>query len=60
MVRRILELLALRRDHPAFGGTLDISGEGARLRLAWSRGEATCTLDADLQARRWDVRSAPV
>ena len=60
VVRRLLELVALRRDHPAFDGTLAISGGGPRLRLTWGRGEATCTLEADLATRRWDVRSSPV
>lgn len=57
VVRRLLELLALRRDHPAFGGSLEISGKGPRLRLAWRKGGASCVLDADLRARRWEVSS---
>lgn len=55
VVRRLLELLALRRDHPAFGGDLEITAAGPRLQLAWRAGAARCALDVDLAARRWEV-----
>jgi sucrose phosphorylase len=59
VVRELLELLALRCDHPAFAGRLGVSGAGPQLRLAWRAGDATCTLDVDLAATRWDVTVTP-
>ena len=59
VVGRMLELLRLRCDHAAFAGRLTISSSpsGAELRLAWSRGAATCALTANLATRRWDIEA---
>jgi sucrose phosphorylase len=57
VVQRLLDLLRLRADHPAFGGDVEIGGGGQRLQLAWRRGDRHCILDADLQSARWDVIS---
>jgi sucrose 6(F)-phosphate phosphorylase len=57
VVRRLLELLRLRCEHPAFGGELEITGGGPHLRLAWRMGDRACALDVDLQSVRWDVIS---
>jgi sucrose phosphorylase len=50
VVRRILELVRLRREHPAFQGDLAVTLEdGARLRLAWSHGPDAVELLVDLK-----------
>lgn len=45
--RTVLELLRLRRSHPAFGGRFRVEGEGAELILAWENGDATARLVLD-------------
>ncbi len=50
VVRRILRLLRLRHDHPAFEGELAVAAEGPRLRLSWSGTAGSATLEADLAA----------
>ena len=50
VVRRILELVRLRREHPAFEGDLAVTLEdSARLRLAWSHGPDAVELLVDLK-----------
>ena len=56
VVRQLLALLELRHRHPAFGGDLEVTATGPRLRLAWRAGSASCSLDVDLASHRWDVR----
>ena len=58
VVRRLLELLRLRSEHPAFAGSLEVGGEGSKLRLAWRSGEDLCALEADLSAGTWDISGA--
>ncbi len=58
VVRRLLNLLRLRRDHPAFAGSLEIGGEGSNLSLAWRSGDAHCVLEADLAAGTWAISGA--
>lgn len=48
IVQRILELVRVRREHPAFDGTLDVAADGPSLRLTWRRDDACCELVADL------------
>jgi sucrose phosphorylase len=49
VVRRILELIRLRANHPAFQGELDVERRASTgLRLTWTHGPATCRLDVDL------------
>ena len=49
-VRTVLELIRLRRSHPAFGGRFRVGGEGAELVLAWEHGDATARLVLDAAA----------
>ena len=59
VVRRLLELIELRRTHPAFGGTCAVAGDGSGVVLAWRHGEHTATLDADVAAARYTISTTP-
>lgn len=59
VVRRLRELLALRRHHPAFAGTLTIEGGGSLLRLVWRSGSARAVLEADVASGRWSADASP-
>ena len=49
VVQRQLELIRLRRHHPAFDGTLDVRLVGTSgLRMAWQGQTSSCALDVDL------------
>jgi sucrose 6(F)-phosphate phosphorylase len=58
VVRRLLDLLRLRREHPAFAGSLEIGGDGSKLSLAWRSGDDHCALAVDLAARSWAISGA--
>jgi sucrose phosphorylase len=67
-VRRLLELVALRRTHPAFGGTFWLAPHdpdlGHVIACGWRLGEegaidAELTLTIDLAARTFTIVSAP-
>jgi sucrose phosphorylase len=48
VVQRLLELVRLRREHPAFGGTLEVTDEGHGLmRMSWFQGDAFVELTVD-------------
>ncbi len=49
-VRRVLDLVRLRKEHPAFGGELDVTSDGPSLRMTWRNGSDCCQLEADLAA----------
>jgi sucrose phosphorylase len=56
VVRRLVELVRLRNEHPAFEGALEVvSDHDGQLELRWRNGEATCALDVDLVAGRTTV-----
>jgi sucrose 6(F)-phosphate phosphorylase len=58
VVRRILELVRLRKEHPAFGGQLMVTLEDtARMRLTWSRGHDTVALEVDAERGTSSVSS---
>ena len=59
VVQRLLDLLRLRSEHPAFGGELAVEGGGPQLRLAWRSGSARCELNADLASGRWGIDATP-
>lgn len=59
VVRRLLDLLRLRAQHPGFGGEFSLGGEGSRLELTWRAGESYVRLDADLAARTYAVSGSP-
>lgn len=55
LVRSLLELVKLRRTHPAFAGTHEIAGRGAALRVTWRSGEHRCELRTDLRTGKVEV-----
>ncbi|MFO7531201.1 MAG: sucrose phosphorylase [Candidatus Limnocylindrales bacterium] len=56
VVRRILELVRLRKEHPAFGGELAVTLEdSARMRLGWSHGHDSVELVVDVERGRSSV-----
>ena len=49
VVQRLLRLIALRNQHPAFNGILSILESGDQmLHLAWRNGAFACALELDL------------
>lgn len=58
VVQRLLGLVRLRAEHPAFGGTLEIGGGGPTLTLAWRNDTDEARLSADLARRTVDVWSS--
>lgn len=56
VVRRLTELVALRNHHPAFDGTLAVTTASASaLRMAWTNGDARCTLDVDIAGGSYEI-----
>jgi sucrose phosphorylase len=53
VVRRLVELVRLRNEHPAFDGALEVASDRAgQLDLRWRNGDATCSLEVDLVTGR--------
>lgn len=52
VVRALLDLIRFRNSHPAFGGDVEIRGDGPELSLQWSAGLDTALLEVDLADRR--------
>jgi sucrose phosphorylase len=53
VVRRLVKLVRLRNEHPAFDGALEVvSDHDGQLELRWRDGDATCSLEADLVTGR--------
>lgn len=50
VVRRVLDLVRLRKEHPAFGGQLDVTSDGSSLRMTWRNGSDCCELEANVAA----------
>lgn len=51
VVKRLLELVRLRNNHPAFDGSLHVETAGeSSLRLRWQRGPSSCSLEVDVAA----------
>jgi sucrose 6(F)-phosphate phosphorylase len=48
VVQRLLSLVRLRNEHPAFAGELTVSGSDSSLRMRWEQDAGVCELDADL------------
>ncbi len=59
VVRRILELVRLRNMHPAFDGKLSVDADGPRLRMAWTNGTTSITLEADVADGRLALTGSP-
>ena len=57
VVKRLLELVRLRREHPAFEGELVVEGAGSSLRMTWTKGERRAVLQADLGSGAFSVES---
>jgi sucrose phosphorylase len=50
VVKRLLALMRLRREHPAFRGRLAVEvPEAGTIRMAWTSGDAYCGLEVDLR-----------
>jgi hypothetical protein len=45
------QLIHLRNTHPAFEGTFEAGGNGSRIVLTWTHGQASAVLEADLDTR---------
>ena len=51
MVRRLIDLIRLRNEHPAFDGAFSFEQIGAnQLKLVWQKDDATAQLDVDFKA----------
>lgn len=48
VVRRLLDLLRVRRTHPAFDGEFSVAGDGPQLRLRWDNGASWAVLTANV------------
>jgi sucrose phosphorylase len=48
VVRRLTDLIRLRRSHPAFEGSLTVSSTAQSIRLTWQRDADECVLDVNL------------
>jgi sucrose phosphorylase len=57
-VRRLLDLIELRRVHPAFRGEPTVDGERSRLEVTWRSGVARCRLKANLAAGSWGIEAS--
>jgi sucrose phosphorylase len=58
VVKRILELVRLRKDHPAFDAELEVTlQDTSRLRMTWSHGHETVELMADIASGEMTVRT---
>jgi len=55
VVGRVLSLVRLRHDHPAFGGTVETRADGTVIEQRWGADGETATLRVDLAARTTDV-----
>jgi sucrose 6(F)-phosphate phosphorylase len=58
VVQRVQELIRLRRDHPAFGGTLEVTSTGRSIRLAWRQGRDECALTVSLSDFSTEIHSS--
>lgn len=56
VVRRLLELIRLRNTHPAFDGTLRVTGADTTIRLEWEQAEERATLEVDVATGALAVR----
>ena len=50
VVQALCRLIRFRNTHPAFRGTLTLSGGASSIVMTWARGEDEAVLDADLPA----------
>ena len=48
VVQRLLAIIRLRNEHPAFAGDLTVSGSGSSMRMRWDHSDGVCELDADM------------
>ena len=57
VVKKQIELLQLRKSHPAFGfdGTLAIDTEGSVVSFTWRKGNDTITLKADFESLEYEI-----
>ena len=57
VVKKQIELLQLRKNHPAFGfdSKLTINTEGSVVSFTWSKGDDTITLKADFASLEYEI-----
>ncbi len=57
VVKKQIELLKLRKSHPAFGfdSTLSIDTEGSVVSFTWTKGNDTITLKADFESLEYQI-----
>jgi len=61
VVARLLELIRLRNEHPAFSGRFELGDSSdSRLLLRWRAGEHHAELDANLATGEWELRASGV
>ena len=58
VVGRLLEIVRLRRNHPAFLGTHEFEGIGSVLRMTWRHHEHRCELRADLRSGVTEIEAS--
>ena len=59
VVQRVLALVRLRRDHPAFSGRLEVgTPTESTIRMTWDSGEDRCDLEVDLRSGRSLTRTS--
>jgi len=59
VVARLIELIRLRNDHPAFSGRFELGDTGdGQLLLRWIKGEHHAQLDANLATGQWALRAS--
>jgi sucrose phosphorylase len=58
VVQRVVRLVRLRRDDPAFGGHLQVSvPTDSTIRLTWAAGDDCCELEVDLPSGRSVIKT---
>lgn len=55
VVTRLVDLIRLRRTHPAFAGECDVDGDSHELILTWTYGSDRARLRADLTAGTFEI-----
>jgi sucrose 6(F)-phosphate phosphorylase len=56
VVGRVMDLIRLRNEHPAFDGMLRVEHRGGGvLDMRWTNGDAKCALHVDVESGRLDV-----
>ena len=61
MVRRLIGLIRLRNEHPAFSGVFSVLPAGDRtLALRWTHGDHHAELRVEFDSARYELTHSPV